>query len=655
MANKKNKINELVSDDDDPTSELEVLTLSNIDSVETEVERESDANTYGYGKRNDPASADSQSIPELKSDLEARTRTIGRLQYDIEQLRSKWLGLETEIGAREEIVNDLSREVGEIKDEVARKDKLLKKREKQIKSLKSDIKQRDESHGLLEQQRAELESQLEDLRLSEAEIIGTLEETGHASKKLRAKLETAQNEITSLKADIDQRDESRGLLEQKHTELESQLDRQRLSETEIAVALKDAERASEKLRTELENARNEIASLNRDIERRDESRDVLERQHAELGEELAEQRSNNAEHVAGLEQAARELEQMRSKLTATQNQTAAEIVLTKQISTATVEEFRRQLDRADKYADTLRHKMQDAADSQVDLSKERDRLNQMVEQMAERNRELSDEIGLAHESIAELQKVMEQQQADHEQEIRTLRFELAEAQDTASESTEMNTQLASELVNSRGFKDELERRLQQQEEKAQDRIARLEKQIRKLKATGEELEQKLETKASAINVLLGELAKKTEQLESLGEIEGVIQDIDDRMSGHIDDANGKAAPEPVAASPNSGRDRVTRVLVGAIGDKELRFPLFKDRLTIGRTHENDIQLKSAFVSRRHAVVVTEGDNTRVIDWGSKNGVFVNSERVKEHFLSNGDIVSVGNAEFRYEERQKRDS
>jgi pSer/pThr/pTyr-binding forkhead associated (FHA) protein len=103
------------------------------------------------------------------------------------------------------------------------------------------------------------------------------------------------------------------------------------------------------------------------------------------------------------------------------------------------------------------------------------------------------------------------------------------------------------------------------------------------------------------------------------------------------------------------RERVTRVLTGTIDGQELRFPLFKDRLTIGRTGQNDIQLKSEHVSRRHAVVVIEGDVTRVIDWGSKNGVFVNSKRVKEHFLKNNDIVSVGAAEFRYEERAKRDN
>jgi pSer/pThr/pTyr-binding forkhead associated (FHA) protein len=97
------------------------------------------------------------------------------------------------------------------------------------------------------------------------------------------------------------------------------------------------------------------------------------------------------------------------------------------------------------------------------------------------------------------------------------------------------------------------------------------------------------------------------------------------------------------------------LLVGKIGAHVLRFPLFKDKLTIGRTEDNDIQLNAAFISRHHAVIQTEGDTTRVIDWGSKNGVHVNSKRIKEHFLNNGDVVTIGNARFRYEERKKRGS
>ena len=60
-----------------------------------------------------------------------------------------------------------------------------------------------------------------------------------------------------------------------------------------------------------------------------------------------------------------------------------------------------------------------------------------------------------------------------------------------------------------------------------------------------------------------------------------------------------------------------------------------------------------FISRRHAVIATDNGKTRVIDWGSKNGVYVNKVRISEKILESGDIVTIGTTDFRYEERPKR--
>jgi pSer/pThr/pTyr-binding forkhead associated (FHA) protein len=230
----------------------------------------------------------------------------------------------------------------------------------------------------------------------------------------------------------------------------------------------------------------------------------------------------------------------------------------------------------------------------------------------------------------------------HAEEIRSIRFELSEAQETAAQQELVAEQLASDLVETRGYRSELEQMLFQTESSGRTRIEALEKQNAKLVAELRDRDTKLASKSEAINSLLAELARKTQQIESIIEIEDVIQEIDGRMSARIE---GQSSPE---------RDRVTRLLIGTLEGQELRFPLFKDRLTIGRTEQNDIQLNAPYVSRRHAVVVTDHAVTRVIDWGSKNGVFVNGDRVTEHFLETGDIVTIGTAEFRYEERPKRE-
>lgn len=231
----------------------------------------------------------------------------------------------------------------------------------------------------------------------------------------------------------------------------------------------------------------------------------------------------------------------------------------------------------------------------------------------------------------------------HEQEIRTLRFELTEASDTVAQQELINEQLASDLVDTRGFKTQLERMLTSTEEHNQSRVAQLEKELADLKRANEEFERELAAKNEAIADLLEQLTGKTRQEDSLSELAAAIDELDERVAERLDE------------KPFADRDRVTRMLIGKAGKQELRFPLFKSRLTIGRAVQNDIQLQAGHISRRHAVIMTEGDITRVVDWGSKNGVYVNSKRVTEHFLKSGDKVTIGDASFRYEERPKREA
>ena len=305
------------------------------------------------------------------------------------------------------------------------------------------------------------------------------------------------------------------------------------------------------------------------------------------------------------------------------------------------------LARTEEYADLLRRKLQDLLAHHDEIDKERKRLDAALRRGAEREASLQAQAAKLGQSNVDLRDQIESLEDRHAEEIRLLRFELGEAQETVAQTEVLNSQLASDLVDTRGFKEELERMLCDSDEQSRTRIDELEAALEKVKREAQDLEEKLEARSNAINVLLAELARKSEQMESIGEIGDVISDIDDRISEQFEESDDP----PRAQRP---QERVTRVLVGRIGDKLLRFPLFKDRLTIGRTADNDIQLNAPFISRRHAVVTTDGETTRVIDWGSKNGVRVNSTRVTEHFLSNGDIVTIGNAHFRYEERRKRD-
>lgn len=69
----------------------------------------------------------------------------------------------------------------------------------------------------------------------------------------------------------------------------------------------------------------------------------------------------------------------------------------------------------------------------------------------------------------------------------------------------------------------------------------------------------------------------------------------------------------------------------------------RDRLTIGRAPDNDMQLLHPGVSRQHAEVVYDGEKLTIRDLGSRNGTFVNGQRVEEKVLKPGDEISIGQA------------
>ena len=475
MANNKNNINELVSDED-PTAELEAITFRQDHLSSVEEPLESDEHTSG-----------------LERKVGDDAQTISKLQYDIEQLRARWLGLEAEIQAREEVTVTLTTELNELRESLGLKNELLDSREAEIESLKFEL-QEQEARYLAAAARQE-------------EKIGSMRKAARSIPKPPPSSSTQDDELL------------------------------------------------------------------------------------------------------------------------TQNR----------------------LLRTEAYADSLRRKLQDLLASHDKLERENAHLEASVQRSHKYGEQLTAELAVEKEDKDALDRELASITDKHAEEIRLLRFELGEAQDTVVQSEELNSQLASDLVDTRGFKKELERMLCDNDEKARTRIDELEKELLRTRRTAKDFEEKLEARSDAINVLLAELARKSERIDSIGEIGDVISDIDERISEQFDEVDDTPVPA------NRTNERVTRVLLGKVGNKLLRFPLFKDRLTIGRTMDNDIHLNATYISRRHAVVQADGDATRVIDWGSRNGVFVNSKRITEHFLKNGDIVTIGNVHFRYNERPKRDT
>lgn len=76
--------------------------------------------------------------------------------------------------------------------------------------------------------------------------------------------------------------------------------------------------------------------------------------------------------------------------------------------------------------------------------------------------------------------------------------------------------------------------------------------------------------------------------------------------------------------------------------------LLRDRrTTIGRGPECGIRIVANFVSREHARVIRSGADVQIEDLDSRNGVFVNAVRIAREVLRDGDLVTIGEMQFRY--------
>jgi len=72
-----------------------------------------------------------------------------------------------------------------------------------------------------------------------------------------------------------------------------------------------------------------------------------------------------------------------------------------------------------------------------------------------------------------------------------------------------------------------------------------------------------------------------------------------------------------------------------------RFELSDARVAVGRHPDSGIFLDDITVSRRHAEVYRDGLVQHVKDMGSLNGTYLNSRRVEDAGLKNGDELQIG--------------
>ena len=144
---------------------------------------------------------------------------------------------------------------------------------------------------------------------------------------------------------------------------------------------------------------------------------------------------------------------------------------------------------------------------------------------------------------------------------------------------------------------------------------------------------------------------------TLADITAAVQELQwkdfaHRPHHHAAEAERLPPPKPLTAA--DGRPALARLLIATDGRTVQEVALRPGRLIIGRTPDNDVHIDSRFISRHHCQVITTPHSCVVEDLNSTNGIFVKSNRVRRHYLNDGDVVLIGKHELMYvDERASR--
>jgi pSer/pThr/pTyr-binding forkhead associated (FHA) protein len=93
------------------------------------------------------------------------------------------------------------------------------------------------------------------------------------------------------------------------------------------------------------------------------------------------------------------------------------------------------------------------------------------------------------------------------------------------------------------------------------------------------------------------------------------------------------------------RDTHTPHLVVHVPDRTWAVQFTKESMTLGRGEGNDVPIHDESVSLNHALIERRGDSFVIRDAGSSNGTWLGKQRVEEHWLRDGDILSLGRAKL----------
>lgn len=615
--------------EDDPTDELPTLSER---AFAAGFDDESEAEFYG---RFDPAvdeppddglgedsDEDTGETPILRltDDQLAGTADVGgspntrilsihRLEKEIQRLQSNWIAIEDDLRERDTAIEDLEQALADRADSIEDLEQGLANRADSIEDLEQELRDASDT-------RAELEAGIDDLQtkikaqveqldkkgtaleLSESSLEQTVREFEAAREALeKARTEAAELQRRSLdhKQIADDRDQRATWLESENRRLGTVLDDLKVYVDGRKARWTDQESSME--------------ALEKALSAKEEALKRYEREKAQFGATIQELRERADELSVLYKEYEKERHELRASL-AVRTEEFESVTKELQEERQASEIFVSNVDKHSQQIESMETLLEDERQTVASL-------NNQINNSERTNRELSESL-------------------DTEKTARQSVNEDLHERDTRIEAIELElTEKSAELLTMEEQRHGLEAKLQQQQT---DNTA-LELKLDNLEVEKDSLRGSLERQENAVKNLEYELHAKLEtiavighKVERLNNIEETIHKLDERVFKNTHDSDER---------------EITRIMETLNGNRSVKYPLFKKVMVIGRGADCDIQVRRQYISRRHARLISDNDGVIIEDIGSKNGILVNAERVLHHRLEDGDIVDIGELQFRF--------
>jgi chromosome segregation ATPase len=549
-----------------------------------------------------------QTTPLQATADERASYLLHHLEGEIQQLQAKWEFVADMLRVRETRIDELLREAHakdatteELRREIAEHAAGKQALQAELEQAAARIAELVATQSAGDAKRTERQQELEQARVKavdlEAKVAGlsaTIEDLraavdcGRSNAAAAAQTHEAQvaanNElrvtIQELESYIDSRKSSWSALQAKVTEYEAALAVFERSDTDKDLQLVEHGKERERLAARVQD----LERVCKELEARCNTREL---EHADIQEQLSAQ-------------------------TAAATQLRAELAEVSSAATETAE----RLARRDKFVETL----------QDDLVAHDETIAGFTESL-EKQRRAEAELRAHRDTLAERVAELETMAAE-----RQTRVDGLQASNTAAEQALRKA----------------EQRVETLEHESHARAKEI-ADLRGALGTQEELIGRLRSDLRAKQRALDLLERNVKKLNDLG---ASVAGLDRKFSSASTEIVGtnlrpmrsreSSAPAvEIGFAPGSAASN-RRMLVAVDGEERTRYLLHKADMTVGRSVESDIRIRSPFISRVHARIFARAADTLIEDLGSKNGVLVNMAPVHEPTaLKDGDVINLG--------------